>query len=401
MAKKKPLISNVTVGRRGEMDLGGLRNLARSNPETFVSRAQDLIAQGKFSWGQVRNLPGLFNALWDVEVRSYVNVAGSQRAVQSSAFPLLAGGLSVAQINQAYEEVPAVGDELVTDFEDNKKISSIAAIHSLDKDTDEVKEGDPFPEISAGEEKAEIRNRRNGRRLSITAETIEENDVADIVNRCNALGQIAGTWIEELTLDRVTDRYRSATSSATDPAVYRPDGSATALYSSTANTPGARAPSGNRVTNNPLVDLDSLESAREVLAAMLNNMGKRIAIPMSRCQLLVPDALAGVMFRILNSNLEPGVENQVNNWGPSGQYRPQPVSTPKLDDISTSAWYLGNFKEQFKRKWKLRFEYVTMSGDTQKFLDTRIAFQARIAWDMEVGATDYVYVVQNLSGTTY
>ena len=109
----------------------------------------------------------------------------------------------------------------------------------------------------------------------------------------------------------------------------------------------------------------------------------------------------GAAAKILNSELVPGVENEVSNWGPRGQYRPKLLSSPKLDDISTTAWYLGAFRRQFIRKWKLRFEYVTLSGDTKDFLERRIAFQARIGWDVEIGATDYVYVVQNLSSTTF
>jgi len=71
-----------------------------------------------------------------------------------------------------------------------------------------------------------------------------------------------------------------------------------------------------------------------------------------------------------------------------------------LDDLSTTVWYLGWFEKQFKRKWKLRFEYVTLGQDTESYLRSRIAFQARLGWDVEIGATDYVYVVQCLSATT-
>ena len=65
---------------------------------------------------------------------------------------------------------------------------------------------------------------------------------------------------------------------------------------------------------------------------------------------------------------------------------------------------LGAFMRQFVRKWKLRPEAIvlpgTADGAAQSFLDARIGYQARIAWDMEVGAIDYVYVVQSLAATT-
>jgi hypothetical protein len=172
------------------------------------------------------------------------------------------------------------------------------------------------------------------------------------------------------------------------------------LYSSTANTPSTRTPSGTRVTNNALVDETDLDAVRSVLAAMKNERGKRIAIPISRCTLLVPDALAGVANKLLNSEYVPGVVNEVSSWGPRGQYRPKLRTSPKLDDISTTAWYLGQFDKQFVRKWKLRMEYMMLTGDTESKLRARIAAQFRIAWNCEIGARDHVYVVQSLSGTT-
>ena len=389
--------SNIQVGGAG-LDTAGLRSLAESNPEGFMARMQKLIDDG-LRWSDVTDLRGLYNALSEVQVEARVNLHGQVRAVMSSAFPLLSGALTVAGINDAFIAVPTVGQELVREVDDNKKSSRYASLTSMDTEIDKVEEGKPFPEILAGEESFEVRNKRNGRRISITAETIDENDVAGFVQKINALSEIAAELIEEQTLERVTDVHGSGSSPA-EPYVLRPDGAGAALYSTTANNPGTRAPSGTRINNNALVDGTDLDNARTVLAAMRNYRGRRISIPVSRTQLLVPDAKVGVALKIANSRLEPGVENEINNWGPEGAYRPKIVSSPKLDDISTSAWYLGDFKKQFVRKWKLRLEMVSLEGNTQAYLESRIAFQARIAWDCEIGATDYVYVVQSLSGTT-
>jgi hypothetical protein len=398
--KKKAFSLGVTVGERGRLSPAEIRQIAESDPAAFMDKVNRAIESGDLSL-QTFRAKDMARALLDVQVPAHVDVLGEQRAITTGAFPLLTGGLVVAALNAAYESVPTIGDQLVTEMEDNKKVTSVAAVHTLDKDTDVVKEGDPFPEIGASEEKAEIRSNRNGRRLTITAETIEENDVADIVDRVNALGEIAATWVEEQTLARVTDKHGSNTTLAAAPYAYRPSGAGTALFSASANTPGARAPSGTRVTNNALVDETSLENARTVLAAMLDGRGKRIGLPINQSILLVPDALSGVAAKILNSELVPGVENELNNWGPRGQYRPRLLTSSKLDDIATDAWYLGLPQRQFVRKWKLRMEYVTMSGSTQEYLERRIAFQSRIAWDVEIGARDYIGWIQNLASTTY
>lgn len=394
-AKKPQLVTNITVGERGRLSTDEIRTLAKNDPKGFMEKVDLAIKRGDLTLAKVQDLPGIFRALSDVQIPVVMDIgAGAQRSIMASAFPLFTGNLVVAAINMAYEAVPTIGEELVEDMEDSKRVTIIGSIHSLDTKVDSVKEADDFPEIGATAEKYEIRNKRNGRKLRITMEAIEENNIADIVNRVNALGEIAADAVEEQTLDRVTDRYGSAGSPA-EPYVFRPDGVGTQLYNATANSPGERAPNGTRKATNALVDETDLEFARAILASMRNSRGKRIVIPMSRCLLVVPDALVGKASKILNSELVPGTENEINNWGPRGRYQPKLVSSPKLDDISTSDWYLGDFKRQFRRKWKLKFEYVTLAGDQQAFLDRRIAFQARVGWDVEVGAVDYVNVCQS------
>ena len=100
------------------------------------------------------------------------------------------------------------------------------------------------------------------------------------------------------------------------------------------------------------------------------------------------------------SEMIPGSVNELNSWGPKGRYRPRVMSSSKLDDLSTSAWYLGWFQKQFVRKWKMVFEYVTLGTQTESYLRSDIAFQARLSWDCEVGARDHVFVVQCIEGTT-
>lgn len=399
--QNKRFIPDIRPGSPG-MSIYDLRTTAKADPAAFVHKVHDLVAAGKIRLSQIRDIRSLYQGLADVRVPITVDMMGAQRAMSASAFPILVGAAIIAAINEAYLQYPAIGQELVSEMEDSKKVTSIAAIHSLDVNVDEVKELDEFPEIGAKEEKVEIRHRRNGRRLTISAEMVEENETADIVQRVNALGMIAADWVEELTLDRVYDKFGSK-ASPSEPYVYRPEGTGTALYSATANTPGTRAPSGNRINSNALVDETDLDAARTRLASMKNERGKRINIPYSERKLILPDALMPTALKILNSELVPGVVNEVSNWGPRGKFNipvERVVSSPKLDDISTGCWHYGAPQMQFVRKWKLRFEYVTLGEDTESYLRSRIAFQARIAWDCEIGSTDYVYVVECLAATT-
>ena len=400
---KISFLSDIRVGGDG-LDVMAIRAMAKENPTLFMERVSKLVAEGKLKLGNFRKLAPLFVALQDIKVPVRMDVANiGTRTIDAAAFPILTGTLVISAINEAYQAVPTIGQELVTEIDDPKKVTTIAAIHEDDNAVEEVKELETFPEVGVNEEKVEIRHKRNGRILTISMEAIEENEVANIVQRVNKLGEICSDWIEEQTLKRVTDYDGSAASSA-EPYVYRPNGTGTALFSATANTPGTRAPSGTCVQNNAFVDETDLEAARVRMASMKNNRGKRITIPQSEIKLLVPDAIIGKVLKVANSEYVPGVMNEVSNWGPKGKWRiptDRIVSSPKLDDLSSSAWYYGAPQRQFMRKWKLRMEYVTLGADTESYLKRRVAFQARIAWDVEIGATDYVYWLQCLAAATF
>lgn len=394
---KARFLSDVRLTPR--LESGQLRSWVQQNPEGFALKVHDLADSGKLSWRNV-DLRDSFHELDGVPVPMIVDYCGKERAVQASAFTVLAGNLMIAGLNAAYEIYPSIGGELVTDMDDNKKFTHVVGITSLDSGSDKVLETQDFPEIGAGEERYTIGSWRNGRRLSITAEMIEENDTAGVLERVNALGEISAEYVEEQTLKRVCDFDGSAATPA-EPYVLHLNGTAQALYVTSNAAPLTRLhASGSRYTNNALMDTTDLENMRQRLAGNLNSRGKRILMPVSEMVLLVPNALLSTASKILNSENEPGIFNEINNWGPRGRWRPKLLSSPKLDDLSPGAWYLGNFTKQFRRKWKLRMETVSLGMDTESFLKSRIAAQFRVAWDCEIGAVDYVWVAQSLSGTT-
>lgn len=400
---KKPKIAfDIRSGHQGALALGDLRTRLQADPKDASHVLDQVVRSGKVTWQSVlakHSLRDLFNALADIQVEGRVDVLGQERTIMTSAFPLFAGGLSVSAINEAYEAVPTIGQDLVTDMESNKKWVQVGGVLSHVHGGLETGENQPFPLVGASQERFDIGSNRKGLRMEITQEMIEENDTEGLLERLNALGEIPAEDVEVLTLDRVTD-YDGSAASAAEPYALRINKVGTQLYTTTANNPGTRTPSGTRLTNRPLVSTTSLEAARALLALNTNSRGLPIAMPVSQMILLTPDALASTASKILNSELEPGVENEVNDWGPRGRNRPTLRTTSFLDRRSTTAWYLGCFKKQFKRKWKIRMETVTAMGDLMTFLRSRVAFEARVAWDVEVGAQDYVHVVQCLAATS-
>jgi hypothetical protein len=399
MNGKRPFKSMIQVGNK--VPLSDLRQYAVNDPTEFLGKVQRMADEGKLRLKDF-DLKELYRTFADVEVTVPVDIHGMKRAITTSAMPILTGTMVVAGINDAYAAVETIGQELVTEQEDNKKVTTVAVLDATDSNITEVKETGDFPEIGINEEGVEIRHKKNGRRLNISVEAFLENDLFNIERRINMLGEIPAEWIEEQTLRRVTD-YDGSKASPGEPYVYRPTTGGTALFSATANTPGTRAPSGTRINSNAFVDETDLEAARIRLAAMKNIRSRRIMINRSEVKILCPDAIVGKVLKVANSEFVPGVENEVSNFGPNGKFhipKERIISSPKLDDLSATAWYYGAPQKQFIRKWKMMLEYVSLGQNTQLYLTNQIAFQARVAWDVEIGAVDYVYWIQNLAATT-
>lgn len=390
MAFKTPIIEIQSKG-----SISDLKSLAANNPTEFVKKTQELTESGKIGLRQAGNLRGLYESLSPVNIP----ISLEKREITSNAFQVLTSNFVVKEIMNGYEAIPDDTADLVTPISDPNKTTIIANVFAYDKDIDEVRETENFPEIYVGDEYVQIGQKRNGRKVSITKQAIAENRIADIVARCNAVGQFTQRAITKLTWRRVTDCFGSA-DSATAPYVYKPNGTNTPLYSASENTPGVRTPLGNRLTGNPLVDSGSLERAYDLLATFVEQNGDPIPLEISNCMLVVPFNLQFKLFNIINSNFIDEKQT-INNWGPAGQYRPIPKVSRWLNTLNTTAWYLGDFKRQFYRKTKEELSIPTLGGDTQAALDADIVFQARASLDVEVGAVDYCYVVQNLAGTTF
>lgn len=407
MADRKPnkprFVSDRPAGGH-PLDYGALGDLVRQHPEEFIRRVDAMVAAGELCFSDVPSLPALFRALALVPVQAPVEIPGlGMRTITTSAFPLFVGSLAAQEINAAYEGVATVGQELVTERESNKKWIRVGAVMAEVPGARGVEEGHDFPLVGAHQGRFEIGSKRDGLMTRITQEMIEENDTDGVLEALQTLGRIPPELIEEQTLQRVFDINGSAATPA-EPYTLRMNKVGTQLYNATANLPGTQAPSGTRINNNDLVDSTDLDAARERLATMRNDWNKRLAIPLSECQLVVPDSRLSVALKIMGSELEPGIANEQSNWGPRGPFRPKLVSTPKIDDLmavtGAGTWLLGNCKKQFIRKWKIRLETVTVSGDLMEYARSRVAFVARVAWDVEVGARDYVWVVQCLPATT-
>jgi len=399
------------------LDISAMRNkLQASTPEEGAGLIQNMTAStekakqfrldhdsDRLHWRTVRNIKHVQEAFEGAEVR--LEIPTQTRAVLSSAFPAAISNMNFAMVNEAYLAVPTIGQELVSELDDVKEVSTIPDVVVHDNAVERKSEGEDYSEVGGGELKYQVLSKHNGRITRISQKLIDQNDIPGIVTRLDALGTIAAELIEELTIKLVFDKDGSATTPK-EPYVFRDKGGPAAIYRTTGTGTFNRLPStGNRYENNAFADESDLENARKRLTSMKNHRGKPLLIDRSQYRIVFPDALLDKVLRILHSEDVPASVGEHNRWGPLGQFKPLPITSPYIDDlINVSTWLFGAPQLQYVRKWGLRPEIITVTGmnpgNAGNYLNARIGYTSRIAWDVWVGARDYVYVVQNLDGST-
>lgn len=389
------------IGDGDGADIRGLIDLAGKNGDQFLAIARDLIRSGELRWEDV-DLKGLFLATIDVPCKVRAHYSGlGERTLSTSTFPVLTGLLTAELLERPDDSVAAIYQDLVTMRGTKKDTTHLLRILTGDSSHfggKQRKEGDPYPLMTASEERVQVDTVDDGRRIAIGAKLLETNDKDGFLEQVNALRKWAIKRRDFVTLHRVFDVYGSGATPAA-PYVYRPNGVGTALYT-TSTTALARATLGTRVLNNPLVTEQNLQNAIDVLVGTRDEDGNHVG-SLETLELLHPHALTAKVDKLLKSEQIPGVPNEHNPFGPNGRYRIVPRTSPRIDQFTTSAWILcrGGFAQQFTMVSRLDMEYVSMAASMEDFLRTRLAFEARIADEFEVGARDHNRAVQSLAGT--
>ncbi len=379
-ALSRSTLNPITEPNTGMLSSLDLRALVSNDEGNFERRIQALFADKKLRGNQL-NLRTMYQVLAGMPVRQLVkDAAGDIRAVTTSAFAVLTGTTMVTMLREAYDAVPRIADLLTTLMPSNNETDTIPAVLSEDV-ISKVAEGKDFPEGGAVEEHVTIGHQKQGGIVSVTREMIQFDKTGQFFTRINRMGEAAANVLEQLVIERVTD-------SISGEFVYNPNGTGTALYSTT-----ARARGTNKLATNALVDSSDLDNLRALLRAMTNHAGKPILVRPD--VVLVPDGLLTVADKITLSELTPGAENELNPWGPRGRWRPRVLSSPFLDVISGSTWYMGNPAKQFVRKQVFGIEVTTRGAGSDAEFSSDIVFAARAAFDEEIGATDYVFFVQS------
>lgn len=299
-------------------------------------------------------------------------------AVTASQFATIVGTLLSKIVMDAYQEQSKIGDQLVTKFMSTQETDKVPGGY-LEGTLADVDEHGEYPHVADVKEKyVEISHQKRGLILDVTDEAVRFDRTGIVMDRAAQLGRRMARDRELRIVNTIQDLAGYL--------AWYPSGSNEGLYANAAAT--ASHTYDNLVTD-VLADYTDITTLYNLLRLMKDENADPIVIDPKI--LLVPVALEITANRIIVNDVLPGGTNNERN--PFAN-RFKVLSTPDLDTQSSTAWYLGDFKKQFKEKVVIPPQVAQRRyGDNNEDAWRRdIVASYKVRYDSMIGAVDYCYV---------
>ena len=317
-----------------------------------------------------------------------------QEAVGTGNFASATGQLINAMVIQGYNAVPQIGNQLVTVMPSNLRDERIVGF-THQQGPLEVVENEPYSGSSFEDKYVTTTQAKMGRLLDVTEEAVTFDQTGQVLLRAQRLGEVTAQERERTIVRGVANVDSGAQ-------VYRPSGTAEALYSS--------GNSNLLSTATPLVDWTDIQEARVYHATTQTDdraadaAGSGRPVMWNPRILLVAEENAGTAARIVGATqvgTAPGhtsAANTVSNNPFSGMTA---LSSPYLDEAEgedqwadASDWFIGDFPRQFvwKEIWPLQ-TFRAPSTDSSAF-DRDVVARFKVRYYGGINAIDERYVVQ-------
>jgi hypothetical protein len=204
-----------------------------------------------------------------------------REAMTRSDFPNLFGDILDRQLLARYQETPAtwsryIARTTVPDFRDVKRF----AIDGAEGQLDAVAEKSEYPEATLSESQDTLAVAKYGRRVAFSWEAMINDDLDAFANTPDRLARAAR---------RSEERF------------------ATELYVDSSGPHASLYDGDNTVTSNPVLSIESLQTAMQLLSEQTDSDGEPIVV--EAVHLVVPPALEVTAMNILNA-LQIEIANQ-------------------------------------------------------------------------------------------
>lgn len=335
--------------------------------------------------------------------RVYVSDAEQLSSTLSEAdlginlFQTVTGAVIARRVMDAYDQAAGIGDQLVTVERSSVRNERIPGFTAL-QGPREVKEGMPYEEASFGDKYVSTVESKKGRLLSITEEAVHFDQTNELLRRAARLGEATRQEREKTIVRGAVDADYNAT---TGTGVYRPSGTLTSLYQDDAdnlNVIGPDNPYSGFDAALPLADWTSLATPLKFHAVYVKDdrhtpeEGEPIA--WQPRILLVPKSLEIKALQIVNATLVPATSGGSAFGGNPLRGAFTVLSSPHLDQISTTNWYLGDFPRQFiwKEIWPVQvFRQTANEGDN---FDRDVVARFKVRYFGGINALDHRFVLK-------
>jgi len=374
------------------MDVNKLSKLYESDGKTqFTKRICGLINEGKINENNF-SLKNLWEAVGrpsfsreKIITESYGSDEEVTEALSSTAFPKITGALINKVIQKAYDLEGGVGMSLVNKIPSSQREETIVG-YTDDMNMKEIPEGMEYSEGSIGEKYHKIKNRKFGRIIALTEEMIKFDQTGQMIMRAKRIGEMARYKQEEIIFDAILGNVNTG-----EYAAWRPNGTATTLYSNTSTDPFTTATLDNLIVDT-LTDQTDLTAAMAQFATFTDENGNYMKVRPK--VLLVGLSLLAIANEIVNSG------QSTTLTAPSGNKNiytgMQVADSTFVDNVKgASYWYLGDFKKQFIYTEVFPLQTLqAKAGNSDEFKrDTIFQYKARFMGGC--GAVTNRYAVQS------
>lgn len=292
-------------------------------------------------------------------------------AVTSDIFPIITGELINAKVLDAYKAAPTIGDQLVTTVPSKLELERFAGFTAAET-PEQVPEGMGYNYANVGEKYVTITNAKYGKLIAVTEEAIFFDRTGQLLMRAQQIGEKAAYYREKQIVEKVVDKNSDAYAvSGTAGAVYRTSASGVLRVNSKATTPFGEA---------------GLEEAFKLMHNMTDESGDYVFINQANLYLLVPQDLYLEAMQMVQSTLTPeNADNAVNIY--KGAFKV--LTSPFITALSSSTWYLGDFRQDFvwTEVWPL--ETMAMKPGSEDEFKKDIKAQFKVRYYGGCGAIDH------------
>lgn len=311
----------------------------------------EAIKKGELHPAEV-SIRDLYEAIYECRAEEADDLVVSlyEGALNTQLFKIAVGSVTQFTLMQGYEEIPRVARSMVTVVSGVKKRTGFKArIKTPDNRVPKIASLETYPRVVTDDEKIRYDCDKYGCAMDIAMEVIREDDTGQVLSMGEQLGRMLAETEELIILEGMIQA--SGTTS-----VYKPDGIATSIFTSTAGTYRVNIKGSNALAN--WTNIDEARKIAQAIRISADAKARKAGVRIK--DLLVPSSLESVALRILNAteverneNSTAGTANVITRGRTPIRNMPQLFVSEHLSDLTpfdgaaATNWYAGDFKRAF------------------------------------------------------